>query len=1493
MNLLTKYFTTEGRLNNSEQKLKNLIYKNLFSKADHQFCSLFNRLVKNKQWTRLSRIISNYLKQINDKSILELKISTINIENAVISLDKNNHLNSAILLCDYFELHNQIIDLYSKSSNYNELFSYLRKKKLLTKHYIELSIQKWEHYNGQINPNIPFVEILKGVSCENENLIPDKAHIKESIGKYDEAARLYEADKQIKKAAKCYELANKYEEAILLYKEINDKESISIISEKIGNYEVALQYAIQPERKFNLLLLTERLTEAKSFALGLTPSEKYIQLIKEKAAILYEKKIIEQDYIAALEFLNLAEKDLIEKDKIIEVGRSYYLKKQLESSNKELANEFLKKRILLEEKAGNYHIAGNIAEEELMDIELAIVFYEKANLYHKAIKLTSKSLEKDNDIKVKTKLAELHSKGGNLLKAASIYESLGEFEQAYKLYYKLENYEKAIECYFKIDVQDENTLIDLYKKNGDYTKIIDIYIDKNTFSSLKQALQIAKDQNNEVKVQVIQKKIDGFQTVSQTELENDYQQALKKILNKYSKTIGIDFGTTTSVCAVYNRESNKIEIISNEKGSYYTDSFFATNLEGEYFFGEKAKTLILTKPEFVVSRVKRFLGQNKTFTINNKLYTTEEITAHLLTNLKNIVNNYFKNKVEEVFLYLIKEKNKNIPDEIVEEFFQKKVLNITKDVVLTVPAYFNDSQKRSTKDAAEIAGLNVRRLLHEPTSAALAFEYQKKYNGKIAVLDLGGGTFDISILDISEGVLDVEKIGGNTKLGGSDIDELIFNQFKKEIEEELGINLSDRNYFIEAARLKDACENLKINLSYQNEFIIEIPYFLNKPKYSFTLNREKLEEICKPFFENYSNTINETIKTINEPISNFILVGNATKMPRIKQLSSKTLKNAKQFHGIDPGLVVAIGAAIDGAILANDIKDKLILDVVPFSLGISVQEKDYSHKLIMSRIIEKNSTIPTSKTKVYTTTKDNQSTISVCVYQGEAELPELNHFLGKFELSDIPLARAGVPKINVTFDISADCILIVTAQDIATNKMQSIKVSGSVRLSYTEKQNLINIFENKSSSQIVESKINHVKIKIDRKLHEFNSKQNYLKQMRTKLFALIEEKLHNNPYNYKANIEQSKVINEIFLIKEQTFIENQKFIDRYTSFASNFNNVIGIHIDYTDINIIEILNHRLKNLNQLLNAITELNHSYAIEVVNKISNWLKTLEDIVPDIEQMTLLQKANYMITTGNIVNATVLLESNFNDNCTNSKYIETLLICYKKTGNIIKYKSVVSENKLILDNIIPDFYHLNDYLKKISNSIFLIEIYDNNGKIGNGSGFSISENLIVTNRHVVEGCSKINIIGLNKVLSPIKIDFDAQNDIAILHVNESLKNLRIGVSEFIEPGEKVITIGFPSAASNSFSENIYISQGVVNSIRKHKMSTDRVIFIDNKIGAGMSGGPLINDIGEVVGIVTFTQYHIRNNETGVTAMENQPVALPIHLITEMISEKHLQHII
>ena len=1487
MGLFSKFLSKEKKINKAEQKLNQLFNQNLSEKADEQFCALFVLLVKEMQWQHLSKAIINYLPKVQNQSVLELKVKNELVTQAIKALEKNNSLKAAIQLSSFVDKHSQVVELYAKAANYNELFMYLSTKQLMTPQLVALALENWEQYNGKVKPDTPIVNILRGIDQENTYLIPAKAHLKESIGKYEEAANLYLGQLRKKEAARCFELANQLQKAIELYAEIGENESVSMLAEQLGDYELALSTVVKPERKFDLLVLTEQMKEAKQFALGFASPEKFLDKIKEEAKRLTASKLAANEYILALEYSQLAELNASETSQMLKEGRQYYTQKQLDSNESAMVDHFLRQRMSLEEKAGNYHVAAQIAEAELKDTQLAIILYEKANLYHQAIRLTAANETNHEQTVVKSKLAELHSEGGNLFKAASLYESIGKYAEAHRLYEEVGHFGKALDCYTKLPNTNEQVLFDLYQKLGEYDKMIDLLVAKKTPDALQEALNIARERNNTFKVKVIEQKLATFEVISEEVLETAYQQALQHISQYYAPILGIDFGTSTSVCAVYNTQTRKVEVVTDDKGNHYIDSYLAINEEGRYIFGSQAKLLRLTKPLAVVSHAKRFLGGNKIFRLNDLSYSTEEIIAHQLSNLKRTSNHYLKVKTREYLAERLNNQNQKVSSQILEDFFESKHLDMIKEVVLTVPAYFNDSQKRATKDAAEIAGLNVRRLLHEPTSAAVAFEYQKRFKGKMAVLDLGGGTFDISILDISDGVFEVEKIGGNTQLGGSDLDDLIFDHFQQKIKQEHGIDLSEASYRVEAARLKDACENLKINLSTQQEYIIEMPYFLNQPRFGFSLTRSQLEAICQSFWQKYTKAIQDTLQDLTVPIQGFILVGNATKMPKIVELSAQAIQ-APQSKGIDPGLVVASGAAIDGAILTDDIQDKVILDVVPFSLGISVQENENSKKQVISRIIQRNLTIPVSRESTYSTTFDNQDTVSIRIYQGESEEPEANHFLGEFQLEGLPPAKAGTPKIKVTFDISADCILTVTAEDEVTQKSRSIKVLGSVRLSYAQKQALVDKFKQTEHSQVTESEVIRLKNELDRQVDAFEKQHQKFTQNKERLQVLMEEKLQVNPHHYQANMEQAQVINDLFLQKDQLMEDAQRYLDQFASLASNTQNTTKIHLDFTDNLISDHLKKRKESLQQFLKNAMTLNDRFQQQVSHTLEHWIATLDGIDPNLENMGVLEQANYLITTDRVREAIALLEINLELHAMDTSFIETLLKGYQKNGDTQKYKDLALKHQLILGNEVPNVNHLDKFLQELVESIFMIEIYDKYGKIGAGSGFGVSSDFIVTNRHLVEGSHRIQVVGKNGVIDSQNIILDTSNDLALIRVKTPLRKVRMGVSEFVEPGDWVMSAGVLAREATPFEECIRVTQGTVNAIRKHEMSTNRLVFMDNKIEEGLEGSPLINSIGEVIGIVTFTQYKVSDATAGFATMENQPVAIPIHLIEALVERQN-----
>jgi len=502
------------------------------------------------------------------------------------------------------------------------------------------------------------------------------------------------------------------------------------------------------------------------------------------------------------------------------------------------------------------------------------------------------------------------------------------------------------------------------------------------------------------------------------------------------KTIGIDLGTTFSVVSVM--EGGEPIVIPNSEGARTTPSVVGFTKTGEVLVGAPAKRQMITNPENTVYSIKRFMGRRLeevpeetkmvpykvksgphglvVTEIRGKEYTPQEISAMILQKMKQTAEDYLGEKVT--------------------------------DAVITVPAYFNDSQRKATKEAGEISGLNVLRIINEPTAAALAYGLDKKKNEKIAVYDLGGGTFDISILEIGDGVFEVKSTNGDTHLGGDNFDQRVVDWIADEFKREQGIDL--RKDPMALQRLREAAEKAKIELSSSQQTDINLPFITadaNGPKHlQMSLTRAKFESLVDDLLLKTLGPCQQAVKDSGfrvEEIDEVILVGGSIRIPKVQELVKEFFK--KEPHkGINPDEVVAVGAAIQGGVLAGDVKDVLLLDVTPLSLGIETLG-NVSHKLI-----EANTTIPTRKSEIFTTAVDNQTSVEIHVLQGEREFAHDNRTLGKFILDGIPPAPRQVPKIEVTFDIDANGILNVSAKDMATGKQQSIRIEASSGLSDSE-----------------------------------------------------------------------------------------------------------------------------------------------------------------------------------------------------------------------------------------------------------------------------------------------------------------------------------------------------------------------------------------------------------------------------------------------------------
>jgi molecular chaperone DnaK len=513
-----------------------------------------------------------------------------------------------------------------------------------------------------------------------------------------------------------------------------------------------------------------------------------------------------------------------------------------------------------------------------------------------------------------------------------------------------------------------------------------------------------------------------------------------------AKAIGIDLGTTNSVVSIM--EAGEPKVLVNSEGDRVTPSVVAFNKDGQRLVGQVARRQAITNPENTIYSIKRFMGRKYDevkgeiamvpYTViagpggdvrvkaGGKDYSPQEISASVLTKLKQAAEDYLGEKVT--------------------------------DAVITVPAYFNDSQRQATKDAGTIAGLNVLRIINEPTAAALAYGLDKKKEETIAVYDFGGGTFDISVLEVGDGVIEVKATNGDTHLGGDDLDKKIIDWMIKEFKKDQGIDLSTDKMALQ--RLKEAAERAKIELSTSLESEIHLPFVTadsSGPKHlQLKLTRSQFEQLVDDLIQRTLEPCRNALKDAGvdtKDIDEVVLVGGSTRIPKVQQVV-KELFGREPHKGVNPDEVVAIGAAIQAGVLQGDVKDVLLLDVTPLSLGIETLGG------VFTKLIERNTTIPVRKSEVFSTASDNQTSVGVHVLQGEREMTRDNRTLGQFQLVGIPPAPRGVPQVEVTFDIDANGIVNVSAKDLATGKQQAITITSSSGLSQADVERMVKEAEN-------------------------------------------------------------------------------------------------------------------------------------------------------------------------------------------------------------------------------------------------------------------------------------------------------------------------------------------------------------------------------------------------------------------------------------------------
>ena len=565
-----------------------------------------------------------------------------------------------------------------------------------------------------------------------------------------------------------------------------------------------------------------------------------------------------------------------------------------------------------------------------------------------------------------------------------------------------------------------------------------------------------------------------------------------------AKTIGIDLGTTNSVVAVM--EGGKPTVIANAEGSRTTPSIVGFSKSGERLVGQLAKRQAILNPDRTIISIKRHMGEDFKKNIDGKDYTPQEISAMILRKLADDASNYLGEKVTSA--------------------------------VITVPAYFNDAQRQATKDAGKIAGLDVLRIVNEPTAAALAYGLEKEKTEKVLVFDLGGGTFDVSILEIGDGVHEVLSTSGDTHLGGDDFDQKVMDWLAKEFKKAEGIDLKNDKQAMQ--RLKEAAEKAKCELSSVVETNINLPFITadaNGPKHlDMTLSRAKFEELSHDLLERCKKPVEQAIKDAGiskNEINEVVLVGGSTRIPAVQALV-KEYTGKEPNQSVNPDEVVAVGAAVQAGVLAGEVKDIVLLDVTPLTLGIETLGG------VMTPLVQRNTTIPVSKSQVFSTADDNQTAVDIHVLQGERPMAKDNKSLGMFRLDGIPPAMKGMPQIEVTFDIDANGIVNVTAKDKATNKEQKITITNSSNLSESDIDKMVkeaeaNATEDKKKKEEAETKNNAESMisAADRIVKDFEGKisdsdKTKLEEQKTALRkALDENKGHEEIKKLSEELQQT------------------------------------------------------------------------------------------------------------------------------------------------------------------------------------------------------------------------------------------------------------------------------------------------------------------------------------------------------------------------------------
>jgi molecular chaperone DnaK len=1361
------------------------------------------------------------------------------------------------------------------------------------------------------NHNFELVDAWKGFFEQlKPNEVPKNHIVYALLERYMEAADIAEENKDYRSAINYLMHLSGKEIAfriLALSNRLGDETAIAQACEKVaesfyqeGNYIDALENF---QKAGNLQGASDCYQKLCQVALAIkcrpNITDDWIQDIRSSLDSTVRQHIQNREYIEAVSLLKTVAEAWQEKSQEKEQLRTQrFLSEAVKTARSGFATELqntdlFKRWSLMEEAAGNYLEAG-LQAEKAEDYFGASVLFEKANAFGQALV----ALDSAEDVEPRKK-AELLELGGDFYMAALLYEKLQDTDKAIALYENAGEFLRAAELR-KLQLNDEEIVFDsrfqdLLTQAGKVEQLAELCATKafTPGQSAEEKARFWRRIKDLAEQGLIGKKwldmaaneLPAIEVLNRSRFEQQadawVKTATRKVLADYINAIGLDLGTTNSVVSLYNLNKFQPEVV--ERGRQrQIPSVFAIDNSGKELVGVPISELLSKSPRAIITKAKREMGTNRKFKAGGVEYRAEEISARIINYAREFAREYLQKKIlSKVSTIAAKAMGSTPPTDWVNEFIeQNKPVIPLSNIVITVPAYFNEAQKQATKTAGTLADIRVLRLIHEPTAACLAQRIQESKAETILVADLGAGTFDLSIIQAGDGVFEVQEIEGDNALGSADLDEIIYTHFseiiKADTEEEIPRNSQA------ATRLRQACEELKIELSSQSEWTIDLPYLINNRTIQLSLTRDELENLASSWLQQ----IRTTCLKIQQKPSRVLLIGGGALMPAVPRILEEVFK-LKPDSAYDPLTVVARGASLQAAILMGEVKETVLLDVVPFSLGIECYVAPDEFKF--DSIIPRHTAIPSDRIKRYTTTEDGQTAIRIKVFQGESSLPEENFKIGEFILQGIPIAKAGVPQIDVKFDIDSNCLLTVTARDASTGNQQSITIADSHLLTPAQMTALQTKFKD---SQFYQVTLNNLK-KLAEKL-----KANATEVEKIDILNL-STRFQNRIQVYEQNRERylptatdNNTLFEIYRDKFELEEKTRLALDKWGTLSRSLNLWLNNYgsLDWRTPQIETEVGSLFESGNPLLKRVEDAKIDVT-DIAANYQKWLSTIENLplnfTGNAEEL-----AQHFLSLQRYSEALAQFQRFDSPLATNQ--IELGLEILARNRQRDAYTELLLEHSSILDIHKPDFENLNYAVRTFSLSVVLIQVNLSSG-IASGSGFAIGSNYIATNLHVVlneitNNCvapEDINIITTegNLRVKSIHVPSWGTDDVAILQIEPesttSLKPLRLGFSELVEVGERIMTIGFPAPESGEFAENLYCNKGLVNRIRASQLCSERVLEVSIPLQGGISGAPILNQFGEVIGLLTFW----RERKQGFGS-EKSFYAIPVELLRRLQGE-------